>query len=246
MSVRPIDIARKLQISTSALRHYEEWGIIPPVERGPNGYRLYTETHVAYFECIRAMSAGFGMGTTADALRLLLKGEVDSALWIVNKAQADLHKEKLQAEKTIQALDMKELDHVDARGRKRWMTIGEVAKEAMVPTSAIRHWEKMGLLSVSRNGSNGYRTFSPTQIRQILIIATLRTAVWSLDTIKEVIRELDYNNLEQARRIAKDSLAYLNAVNRSRMRGIRCLYRLIELAEEAGRSESGFPQAHQE
>jgi len=62
LTVRPIDIARKLNISTSALRHYEDWGIIPPVERGANGYRVYTEVHVAYFECIRAMNAGFGMG----------------------------------------------------------------------------------------------------------------------------------------------------------------------------------------
>lgn len=239
MGIRPIDIARSLQISTSALRHYEEWGIIPPVERGTNGYRIYTETHIAYFECIRAMSAGFGMGTTAAVLRMLLRGEVDSALWIVNNAQAELHKEKLKAEKTIQVLGMEELDNVDARGRKRWMTIGEVAKETMVPASAIRHWEKSGLLTVSRNGDNGYRKFSPTQIRQILIISTLRTVVWSLDTIKEVIRELDHNNLEQARRIAKDSLAYLNAVNRSRIRGIRYLYRIIELAEEAEEADTG-------
>ncbi|GBK66162.1 MAG: hypothetical protein E7L01_12030 [Paenibacillus macerans] len=53
-------------------------------------------------------------------------------------------------------------------------------------------------IEVSRNPDNGYRSFSPAQIRRILIIGTLRTAVWSLDFIKEVIRELDHNNLEQA------------------------------------------------
>lgn len=233
MKVRPIDIAKRLNISTSALRHYENWGILPPVERGINGYRIYTPIHIAYFECIRAMSPGFGVDTTVKVLRKLLHKEIDDALWIVNEAQASLHREKGMAEKTIKVLDSKELDNLDARGRRRWMTIGEVSKETSVPASAIRHWEKMGLISVSRDGDNGYRTFSPTQIRQILIIGTLRTAVWSLETIKKVIKELDHNNLEQARRVARESLQFLNNINRNRMRGIRYLYRLIEMTEES-------------
>jgi len=57
--LKPIDIAKKLNISTSALRHYESWGIIPTVPRSSNGYREYTEEHVAYFQCIRAMLPGF-------------------------------------------------------------------------------------------------------------------------------------------------------------------------------------------
>ncbi|MGZ7444178.1 MerR family DNA-binding transcriptional regulator [Paenibacillus sp. TH7-28] len=244
MNIRPIDIAKKLKISTSALRHYEDWGIIPAVERGLNGYRVYTELHVAYFECLRAMSLGFGMDTTKAVLKKLLKKEVDEALWMVNAAQAELHKERLKAEKTIQILDTKELDHLDTRGKKRWMTIGEIAKETMIPASAIRHWEKRGLIEVSRNPDNGYRSFSPAQIRRILIIGTLRTAVWSLDFIKEVIRELDHNNLEQARRMARDSLQYLDGVNRMRMRGIRYLDLLIELQEDEDRKgTAGDPQS---
>jgi Predicted transcriptional regulators len=47
--------------STSALRHYESWGIVPTPERTASGYRLYTEEHAAYFECFRAMRPGFGM-----------------------------------------------------------------------------------------------------------------------------------------------------------------------------------------
>lgn len=233
MNTRPIDIAKSLNISTSALRHYESWGIIPPVERGTNGYRVYTETHIAYFDCIRAMSPCFGMGITCEVLRLLLRKEIDAALWRVNEAQASLQREKAMAEKTIRVLDTKELDNLDAKGKRRWMTIGEVSKETLVPASAIRHWEKMGLISVSRDEENGYRTFNPTQIRQILIIGTLRSAVWSLDTIKRVIQELDHNNLDQARQIARDSLQFLNNINRNRMRGIHHLYRLIELVDKS-------------
>lgn len=231
--LRPIDIAKRLNISTSALRHYEEWGIVPPVERGPNGYRMYTETHVAYFECIRAMSPCFGMGVTSKVLRRLIRRDVDEALWLVTEAQGKLHQEKLVAEKTIRVLDTKSLDNLDARGRRKWMTIGEVSKETSIPASAIRHWEKMGLIAVARDEENGYRRFSPSQIRQILIIGTLRSAVWSLDVIREVIRELDHNNLEQARKVARDSLRFLNDINRYRIGGIRALHRILELQEPA-------------
>ncbi len=69
--IRPIDIANKLGVSTSALRHYESWGIVPPVERAANGYRMYTEEHVAYFECIRSMAPGFGIQLTSRVTLLL-------------------------------------------------------------------------------------------------------------------------------------------------------------------------------
>lgn len=58
--LKPKDIAKELQISTSALRHYESWGVVPSPERSENGYRLYTQTHLAYFRCLRAMF-GFGL-----------------------------------------------------------------------------------------------------------------------------------------------------------------------------------------
>ncbi len=238
--IRPIDIAKRLQISTSALRNYEEFGIVPPVQRGDNGYRLYTEVHVAYFECICAMSPGFGMGTTSDVMRLLIRGEIDDALWQVNDAMAALQHEKAMAEQTIRVLDTKELENLDARGRRKWMTIGEVSKETGLPPSAIRHWEKMGLIEVSRSDENGYRTFSPTQIRQILIIGTLRRAVWSLDVIKRVISELDHNNLEQARQVARDSLQFMHHINRRRMRGIHYLHALIARIESQPAPPAGI------
>jgi DNA-binding transcriptional MerR regulator len=231
MPIRPIDIAKRLQISTSALRNYEEFGIVPPVQRGDNGYRIYTDVHVAYFECICAMSPGFGMGLTSSVMRMFIRGEIYDALWQVNDAMAALQQEKAMAEQTIRVLDTKELENLDSRGRRKWMTIGEVSKETGLPASAIRHWEKMGLIEVSRSDENGYRTFSPTQIRQILIIGTLRRAVWSLDVIKRVISELDHNNLEQARRIARESLQFLHDINRRRMRGIHYLNALIERIE---------------
>ncbi|WP_309119556.1 MerR family transcriptional regulator [Paenibacillus sp.] len=231
MAYRPIDIARRIGVSASALRHYEDWGIVPPVERGANGYRMYTEVHLAYFECVRAMSAGFGLPLTSDALKRVLRGDLDGALWIVNEALSELQQEKRMAEQTIRALEAIEPPELASKGKRKWMTIGEVSKLTAQPASAIRHWEKMGLIDPPRHEENGYRLYGPAEVRHIRIIGTLRTSVWSLETIKRVVRELDRNDLEQARRVARDALRALHDALRRRMRGIRHLDLLVELAE---------------
>ncbi len=228
MAIKPIDIARRLKISTSALRHYESWGILPPIERAANGYRIYTEEHVAYFECIRAMQPGFGYSLTSDVMRKLIDQDINAALWMVNERQASLHQDKLIAEKTIQVLESTELNEDSVSDKKPRMTIGQASRETGIPSSAIRHWDKMGILQIPRDPDNGYRLISDSHFRKILLIRTLKSAVWSLDVISEVLRELDDNNYEQARRVARDSLKYLNYIVQNQLRGLHYLYLLCE------------------
>ncbi|WP_062048882.1 MerR family transcriptional regulator [Bacillus sp. JCM 19034] len=102
--MKPIEIARRLNISTSALRHYESWGIVPKAERGTNGYREYTDEHVAYFECIRAMNTGFGMNVIRKVLPLIQQGDITSALWIVNEVQVEIYQHKKKAEQALSIL----------------------------------------------------------------------------------------------------------------------------------------------
>ncbi|WP_419874438.1 MerR family transcriptional regulator [Candidatus Pristimantibacillus sp. PTI5] len=231
MNVRPIDIARKLKISTSALRHYEDWGIIPPVERGSNGYRQYTEEHVAYFECIRAMNDGFGMTVTKEVMLKTIDGCIDEALWLANEAQASLHRDKTIADKTIRALETDDIDLLHAIGKRKWMTIGEISKETTIPSSAIRHWEKMGLLTIVRDNENGYRRFTPANLRQILIIRTFKAAVWSLEVIQQVLKEVNDNRVENAIKIARESMLFLNRINRNQLRGAYYLHELLQVIE---------------
>ncbi|WP_096435869.1 MerR family DNA-binding transcriptional regulator [Alteribacter populi] len=104
-NVRPVDIARRLQISTSSLRNYEKRGLVPPAERLPTGYRVYTEEHVAYFECIVAMSTGFGMDITTSVLKKIQIGDLDSALWDVNNAQVVNSGDRKKIKEAFEYLD---------------------------------------------------------------------------------------------------------------------------------------------
>jgi DNA-binding transcriptional MerR regulator len=242
MRIKPIDIARKLKISTSALRHYESWGILPPIERATNGYRMYTEEHVAYFECIRAMHPGFGFSLTSDVLRKLIDRDLNAALWLVNERHASLHQDKVIAEKTILVLESTELNEDAVSNKSPRMTIGHVSRETGIPSSAIRHWEKMGILDIPRDPDNGYRLLSDSHLRKILLIRTLKSAVWSLDVISEVLQELDDNNYEQARRVARDSLKYLDRIVQNQLRGMHYLFLLCEKIKLLGsENESGIP-----
>ncbi|WP_336786380.1 MerR family transcriptional regulator [Paenibacillus sp. MMO-177] len=229
MRHKPSDIAKKLGISTNALRHYEEWGIVPPVERASNGYRIYTAEHVAYFECIRAMRIGFGMDTTVEVMKLLLKREIAKAMWTVNDSQTKLNQKRRMAEQTVQVLETAGLNNdLEIRSSKKNWTIGEVSSETSVPASAIRHWEKAGLIKLTRDEVSGYRIFHSVEFNKIRIIGTLRAANLPLEVIRQVIQELDHNHMENALRIARESLEYLNTTLREQLRGIHYLYRLLD------------------
>ncbi|MFN2746341.1 MULTISPECIES: TioE family transcriptional regulator [Bacillus] len=222
---KPIEIARELNISTSALRHYESWGVVPKPARDVNGYRLYTKVHFAYFRCLRTMFAGFGVGVTCEVLRSIQNAEMDKAFWLVNKEQANLQQEKNSADQTLALIENLELP-TDETNIKQMMTIGEAADFTKVNASAIRHWEKEGLLTPKRDPENGYRLFTPLHIRKILLISTLRKTVYFLKHMEEFVEAIENQSLEQVKKVLEKALSSINKRNREQLRGV---HQLIEL-----------------
>ncbi len=226
---KPIEIARELHISTSALRHYESWGVIPAPLRAANGYRLYTKVHLAYFRCLRAMFSGFGVAITCEVLRDIQKEDMDTAFWLVNKEQANLQHEKVVADQTLALLQDPELPIIANKKLKNQMTIGEVATLTDVQASAIRHWEKEGLLSPERDPENGYRVFTTMHIRQILLIRTLRRTVYFLENMKEIVQAVEHQSIEKAKKVTENALLSIHQRNRQQFFGV---HQLVELCKE--------------
>src|SRR5690625_60714 len=216
MALRPRDVARELRISPTTLRRYEHDGLVPPVPRAANGYRMYTEVHLAYFRCIRALVPAFGMDVTTRVLRHIRKGDIDSALWILTEQQTQLFEHKRRAEEILEMLASAGRHTVDgdlsrSLSRRRKWTIGEAAGEIGVATSTIRHWELEGLIDPVRDEANGYRTFTVADIRKLLLIRALRSALYPLDVVRDVIANAD--NVHVARQIARDALENLSERN---------------------------------
>lgn len=232
MELKPVDIARKLDVGTSALRHYEEWGIVPPTQRKPNGYRIYTEEHEAYFQCIRAMYHGFGMATVRKVMPMIQQNNFTQALWEVNKVQAELFQKKQQAIKALEILKPDNMESFLKKRNKKWYTIGEVEQEIEVPGSTLRHWEKEGLITPNRDPENGYRRYNHEDIRRLLIIRTVQSSVFLLDIVRDVMEKINERSISEARKITMDSLAYMDYQIEQQLRGAHYLYKLINLLKK--------------
>jgi DNA-binding transcriptional MerR regulator len=66
------------------------------------------------------------------------------------------------------------------------MTIGEVARQAHVATSAIRYYERRGLLSADARHS-GQRRYRAQTLRQLVFIGMMQDIGLSLDDIQTIL-----------------------------------------------------------
>ncbi|MBA4603097.1 MerR family transcriptional regulator [Thermoactinomyces mirandus] len=235
MAIRPVDIARKLGISTTTLRKYEKWGLTPPVPRSATRYREYTDEHVAYFICLREMLHGFTLKQIAEIFREVMALKTDTALWMANKAQADLHRKKRITEKIVQ--NFLQPNNSRNEANRCLLTINDVSRETGIPVSTIRYWDQVGLISARRCSSNHYRMFTDDHVRQVLAIYALKLSVFangrkhSIRHIREELREFNPDDRSRIMKMTETIRQYLNQVNRAQIRGISALYHLCRQVE---------------
>lgn len=228
MEYTPSEVAKKLDVGTSALRHYEQWGIVPPPKRKPNRYRVYTDEHIAYFQCIRAMYAGFGMATVRKMMPMIQKHQFTEALWEMNQLQAAFYQKKQDALQVLNLLQPNEMENFLRKHTKKWYTIGEVEKLIGVPSTTIRHWEMEGLITPDRHPENGYRLYSREHIKRLLIIHTVQASVFLLDIVREVLTKIDDHDVAKAKEIAEESLRAMDRQIEDQLRTSHYLYQLIQ------------------
>lgn len=159
---------------------------------------------------------------------LIKNGEIVKALWVINKAQVELYKEKETVQRTVEILDLKKLTEIPNYRNTKYFTIGEVARETNVSASAIRHWEKEGLINPERHQESGFRIYSPSDIRRVLIIRTVQRVVYSLDIVREVLSDHEKNNVGQAKKMALKSLEYIDYALTEQVRGIASIQYLLD------------------
>ncbi len=225
--IRPIDIARKLGVSTTTLRHYEEFGMIPPVTRTPNGYRLYTGEHIAYFLCIREMMHGFTLSEITKMLKLVMVNKIDEALWMANKAQATLQNDK----NVCRQIKLRFLQKKKAAVSKEF-PIDFVAKATGINASTIRYWDKIGLISAGRCASNNYRAFTERHLDEILIIQAFKLVMrahgekYAVEQIRKELSQFDFMDINKISAIVASVEGHLSVLNRAQIRSVSALYHL--------------------
>ncbi|MET7933050.1 MerR family transcriptional regulator [Streptomyces sp. NPDC005322] len=186
--LRPIDLARMAGVSTQQIRNYVDTCVLPPATRTPAGYRRLDDRHRRALLAYQALLRGYGTETARAVMRAVHAGNLPEALTLVNAGHAALHEERLSLQATGEALEAvaEQTPHSPALPRSN-LRIGEVAAHLGVRTSALRVWESAGLLAPRREPGTTYRTYSPTDVRDVRMISMLRQGRYPLSQIQPVL-----------------------------------------------------------
>lgn len=105
------------------------------------------------------------------------------------------------------------------------MDISEVAKRTGVPASALRYYEKKGLIA-SPGRQGGRRRFSPGVLNQLALIALGQAAGFSLDEIRAMLSpggpRIDRRKLAAKAEEIDTTIGQLRAVSRGLRHAAAC------------------------
>ncbi|MGH8779204.1 MerR family transcriptional regulator [Paraburkholderia sp.] len=98
------ELAARTGLAPSAIRYYEQSGLLPEPQRGPNGYRVYPETAVERLHLIRtSQQLGFSLDTLRGAFARCetlspddLLGGVDGRLDEIVESMATLRAQRTE------------------------------------------------------------------------------------------------------------------------------------------------------
>lgn len=189
------DVAKIIGIHSNTVRLYEEWGLLPPIERKANGYRIFTDFHI---EQLRLARLAFQIEVLQNGLRkkivLMVKTaatkDFDAALSLTEEYRKQLRQERANAEEAI--CIAKQLLCGVTEENTHFLKRKEVSDYLDISMDTLRNWEMNGLLAVKRK-QNGYRVYTDEDIKWLKIIRSLRCAGYSLEAILRMLQQLSKN-----------------------------------------------------
>lgn len=184
--MRPKDLAREHGLSTQVVRNYEEDGILPPAERGPQGYRTYTEHHAQALRAFLALRPGFGHARAAAILRAVNEHSEDTAFQLIDEGHAELVRDRGTLTEVEHAL--RNLTQEPAV-RQTVPSIGALAHQLDVHPATLRKWEAAGILQPERDRA-GNRRYPPAAVRDARLAHQLRRGGYPLARIAAVLDQV--------------------------------------------------------
>lgn len=195
--LRTSDLARIVGVHPNTVRLYADWGLIPPVERSPSGYRIFTQRHLDCMRLARTVYAAPypGRGFRAIGTDIIHQAVDDDWHSALEKAYEHLELVKAELKQAETAADVLEhwAQNMAANSPDETpLSIGEVSKLLGISVDVIRNAERNGLLTVPRNSYNKYRLFGKREIERLRIIRMLTKAGYSHMAILRMVIELDH------------------------------------------------------
>ena len=190
--MRPVDLARRHQLSTQAVRNYEDAGILPTARRSRTGHRQYGEVHLAGLAAHLALVSAYGHARSRQIMQAMTAGRRDSALEVVEAGQQLLRRDRdtlRRAEAALAGLDGLGDDlAIPAVGAA--FSIGELAHRLGLNPATLRAWERAGVLTPGRDPRTGRRRYGAPDVRDAELAHLLRRGGQPLDGVAVVLAEL--------------------------------------------------------
>ena len=194
--LRTSDLARAVGVHPNTVRLYADWGLIPPVERSPSGYRIFTQRHLDCLRLARTVYAAPypGRGFRALGSEIIQRAVVDDWHGALEKSHEHLDLVKAELKQAETAADVLEhwAQNMAANSPDETpLAIGDVSKLLGLSIDVIRNAERNGLITVPRNSYNNYRLFGKKEIERLRIIRMLTRAGYSHMAILRMFLALD-------------------------------------------------------
>ncbi|GAB11386.1 putative MerR family transcriptional regulator [Gordonia araii NBRC 100433] len=188
--------------SVQQVRDLERLGVIPPAQRGANGYRRFGSRHLAALRAYRDVATAVGPVVARDAMRDAQTLPQDEAVARIVVLHVGLARSRERTLAALRALDgiLRE-NAIEAEPTPAdVMTITELAEAIGVRSSALRFWEQEGLLLPERATGLGIRRYPLAAIRDARIIAALRAGGYRIPAVREVLESIrDFDDAAAAR-----------------------------------------------
>jgi DNA-binding transcriptional MerR regulator len=171
------------------VRNYERDGVLPPAPRSPTGYRRFADVHAKALSAYLALVAGHGYAAGGDIMRAVNRGEIDTALRMIDRSHALLQRDR----ETLDAVEAAVAILIRTRPQpqsREAVPISVLAHRLDVRPATLRKWERAGVLQPARDPATGYRVYSPDDIRDAELAHLLRRGGYRLDHIADVLRRV--------------------------------------------------------
>jgi DNA-binding transcriptional MerR regulator len=221
------DLARAAGVHPNTIRLFEGWGMLPPVDRGANGYRQFTQTHLEQLKLVRLAlrCTCLGGSIRQQALKVIhtaAKGDIGDALRQAEILAVSISIERKQAEEAEKFLEAwVSGNSANVHDSQRTLQTSVIRKSGTDGTSdlseaydrksaakildvsidMLRDWERNGLIAIPRNPKNGYRQYNRKEIDKLRVIRLLRRSRYGNMSILRVMQQLDAGETGNLREI---------------------------------------------
>src|SRR2546421_11204903 len=201
--LRTSDLAKAVGVHPNTVRRYVDWGLLPPVEHSPSGYRRFTRRHL---DCLRLARQVYcnqypGKAIHQSGIRIIqatVSGDLGGALELAYSHLPPVQSERAQAD--VAAVLLERWAFGAPAATIQPLQIGQIAQLLGVTIDILRNWDRNGLIDIPRDPSNGYRRYGAQEISRLRVIRMLSRAGYSLSAILRMLIQLDRGEKTDLRR----------------------------------------------